>query len=116
MCVLYQMDDFIRSVVATCDYVRAKKRVKKQINLSFDEWNVWTPTPSDFLRTSQQPWQVAPPSFEEPYTQQDALMVELMLISLCGDAQLAEGQLTANLPRLSWNVIRLAKSAGNANG
>ena len=31
------MDKFIRSVIATCDYVRAKKRGKKNINLSFDE-------------------------------------------------------------------------------
>ena len=35
------MDKFIRSVIATCDFVRAKKRGKKDFNLSFDEWNVW---------------------------------------------------------------------------
>ena len=32
---------FIRTVIATCDYVKAKKRGKKDINISFDEWNVW---------------------------------------------------------------------------
>jgi alpha-N-arabinofuranosidase len=31
-----------------------------------------------------------------------------------GDAQLSDGRLTASLPRLSWNVIRLSKSAGRA--
>ena len=77
-----QMDDFIRAVVATCDHVRATKRRKKTINLAFDEWNVWTPTPSDFERVRQQPWQVAPPLFEEAYTHQDALVVGLMLITL----------------------------------
>ena len=35
------MDDFIRTVTAACDFVKAKKRSKKTINLSFDEWNVW---------------------------------------------------------------------------
>ena len=35
------MDDFIRSVTAICDYVKAKKRSRKTIHLSFDEWNVW---------------------------------------------------------------------------
>jgi len=30
------MDMFIKSVIATCDYVKAKKRSKKTINLSFD--------------------------------------------------------------------------------
>ena len=34
------MDTFIRTVIATCDYVKAKKRSKKVMNLSFDEWNV----------------------------------------------------------------------------
>jgi len=34
------MDAFIKSVIATCDYIKAKKRSKKTINLSFDEWNV----------------------------------------------------------------------------
>jgi alpha-N-arabinofuranosidase len=35
------MDDFIRTAVSTCDYVRGLKHSKKRINLSFDEWNVW---------------------------------------------------------------------------
>ena len=35
------MDEFIDSVVATCDFVQAKKRSKKTMYLSFDEWNVW---------------------------------------------------------------------------
>ncbi|MFR7573639.1 MAG: hypothetical protein ACLUVM_13555 [Blautia faecis] len=35
------MDDFISGVVIICDAVKAKKHGKKQINLSFDEWNVW---------------------------------------------------------------------------
>lgn len=35
------MDEFIRTIIATCDYVKAKKRSKKNMYLSFDEWNVW---------------------------------------------------------------------------
>ena len=35
------MDDFISGVVSICDAVKAKKHGKKNINLSFDEWNVW---------------------------------------------------------------------------
>ena len=27
--------------MAICDYVQGKKHGKKQINISFDEWNVW---------------------------------------------------------------------------
>jgi alpha-N-arabinofuranosidase len=77
-----QMDDFIRSVVATCDYVRAKKRIKKQIYLSFDEWNVWYQNENDRQIIRDEPWQVAPPLYEAPYTHEDALVVGLMLITL----------------------------------
>src|SRR5690606_35540378 len=36
-----EMDRFIRTVIATADYVKAKKRSNKTMYLSFDEWNVW---------------------------------------------------------------------------
>jgi len=77
-----QMDDFIHSVVATCDYVRAKKHLKKQLYLSFDEWNVWYQNPSDRVIMQDNPWQIAPPLFEGPYTHEDALVVGLILIVL----------------------------------
>ena len=35
------MDRFIDNIISTCDYLKAKKRSKKTINISFDEWNVW---------------------------------------------------------------------------
>lgn len=78
-----QLDDFIHSVVAICDYVRAKKRLKQQLYLSFDEWNVWYHQAAhDRQLMKEQPWQVAPPLCEEPYTLEDALVVGLMLITL----------------------------------
>ncbi len=81
------MDDFIKTVIATCDYVKAKKRSKKTINLSFDEWNVWfhsNATDDDI--TKNHPWQVAPPMLEDIYTFEDALLVGLMLITLLRNA------------------------------
>ncbi|RDU24084.1 arabinosylfuranosidase ArfA [Anaerosacchariphilus polymeriproducens] len=77
------MDAFIRTVIATCDYVKAKKRGKKNINLSFDEWNVWFHSnASDEDIIHNHPWQVAPPMLEDIYTFEDALLVGLMLITL----------------------------------
>ncbi len=77
------MDEFIRSVIATCDYVKAKKRGKKNINISFDEWNVWFHT-RDFEKDTMEnrPWQIAPPLLEDIYTFEDSLLVGLMLITL----------------------------------
>lgn len=77
------MDAFISSVIATCDFVKAKKRGKKDINLSFDEWNVWFHTrQSDDEMMCKRPWQTAPALLEDIYTFEDALLVGLMLITL----------------------------------
>jgi len=77
------MDDFIDTVTKTCDYVKAKKRSKKTINLSFDEWNVWfhsNEQDNDIYKRT--PWQVGPPLLEDIYTFEDALVVGGMLNSL----------------------------------
>ena len=77
------MDAFIETVIATCDFVQAKKRTRKQINLSFDEWNVWYHhRQHDREIMASDPWQVAPPLTEDIYTHADALLVGSMLISL----------------------------------
>jgi alpha-N-arabinofuranosidase len=74
------MDEFIRSVIAIADYVKAKKRSKKTIHLSFDEWNVWFH--SNEADRQITPWSVAPPLLEDIYTFEDALLVGSMLITL----------------------------------
>lgn len=74
------MDEFIKSVIATCDYIKAKRRSKKTINLSFDEWNVWFH--SHAADRKLESWQVAPPQLEDVYTHEDALVVGTLLISL----------------------------------
>lgn len=74
------MDQFIHSVIAICDYAKAKKRSKKDIHLSFDEWNVWFH--SNEADRQIEPWSIAPPQLEDIYTLEDALLVGSMLISL----------------------------------
>ena len=74
------MDHFIRTVVATCDYVKAKKRGRKDIHISFDEWNVWFH--SNSADAAMAAWQIAPPQLEDAYTFEDALVVGLLLITL----------------------------------
>ncbi|MEW9673923.1 alpha-N-arabinofuranosidase [Ammoniphilus sp. 3BR4] len=74
------MDNFIKTVISTADYVKAKKRSKKTLNLSFDEWNVWYHTRESDKQMA--PWQVAPPLLEDNYNFEDALVVGCALISL----------------------------------
>lgn len=77
------MEHFIKTVIATCDYIKAKKRSKKIINLSFDEWNVWFHSnQSDNDIMTNHPWQKAPALLEDIYNFEDALLVGLMLITL----------------------------------
>jgi len=75
-----EMEDFIRSVAATCDYIKAKKRSKKTMMLSFDEWNVWFHSHNADKKI--EPWQIAPPQLEDVYTMEDALVVGCLLIAL----------------------------------
>ncbi len=77
------MDRFIKTVVSTCDFVKAKKRAKKDIMLSFDEWNVWFHSDAaDSDTMGNRPWSVAPHLLEDQYNFEDALLVGLMLITL----------------------------------
>ncbi|GLX66777.1 alpha-N-arabinofuranosidase [Paenibacillus glycanilyticus] len=72
------MDSFISSVVSICDYVKAKKRSKKKLMLSFDEWNVWYHTSAN----NDKHWAVSPPILEDVYNLEDALVVGTLLITL----------------------------------
>lgn len=75
-----QMDAFIAQVVATCDFVKAKLRAKKDIMLSFDEWNVWYH--SNSADAALESWQTGAPWLEDHYTFEDALVVGGMLNAL----------------------------------
>lgn len=72
------MDEYIKSVAAICDAIKAKKHSSKTVNLSFDEWNVW------FHTSDKKPdnWEFAPHILEDIYTFEDALLVGGMLITL----------------------------------
>lgn len=79
-----EMDRFIKDVAAICDSVKAKKGSDKQINLSFDEWNVWYH--SKDADAKREPWDIAPPLLEDIYNFEDALLVGCGLITLLNNA------------------------------
>ncbi|MEV6107408.1 alpha-N-arabinofuranosidase [Streptomyces sp. NPDC051940] len=75
-----QMDAYISDLVSTADHVRAVKRAKKRIWLSFDEWNVWYAQrfPGERnLETAE-----APRLIEDTYSLTDAVVVGSLLITL----------------------------------
>lgn len=77
----YDMDDFIKTSIATCDYVKAVKRSNKTMNLSFDEWNIWYQQ-----KMQPHPWMEAPRILEDHYSLLDALAFGGMAITLLNHA------------------------------
>ncbi|MGL4337321.1 MAG: alpha-N-arabinofuranosidase [Turicibacter sp.] len=75
------MDNFIKSVCATADYVKALKRSEKTMYLSFDEWNVWYQQ-----KQVREPWKVAPEILEDRYSLLDALVFGGMGLTLLNNA------------------------------
>jgi alpha-N-arabinofuranosidase len=79
-----ELEAFIRTVIGTADFVQAKKRSRRRMNLAFDEWNVWYHSAqADRL---VEPWTVGPPLLEAVYTLEDALVVGCCLITLLRQA------------------------------
>lgn len=76
-----ELDRFIGEAVATCDYVRAKGRHKKQITLSVDEWNVWYQSRFAQIQGDLD-WATAPRLIEDTYSVVDAVVVGDLLITL----------------------------------
>ncbi|MFE6735090.1 alpha-N-arabinofuranosidase [Microbacterium sp. NPDC057650] len=80
-----EMDAFIDGVIATIDAVKAAGKHTKQVDISFDEWNVW-----DFDRFNDEEeaavaaagWREHPRLIEDTYTVTDAVVVGTFLHSL----------------------------------
>lgn len=72
------LDEFIKSVAAICDTVKAIKHSDKTVNLSLDEWNIWYHSNGE----KSEPWQVGPALLEDVYNFEDALLVGCILTTL----------------------------------
>ncbi|WP_151770033.1 arabinosylfuranosidase ArfA [Streptomyces abyssomicinicus] len=76
------MDFFIDTVVATADHVGGKKRSRKRIDISFDEWNVWYLKEHQESQKDETEWRHAPRQLEDVYTVADAVVVGNLLMTL----------------------------------
>ncbi len=83
-----KMDGFIKEVASICREIKAEKNIDKEINLSFDEWNVWY----HFRKDCEAPpkWINARPIEEETYDFADALLVGSMLTTLINNADVVK--------------------------
>ncbi len=80
------MNEFIGSVKATIEYVRAKTRSEKRVKISFDEWNIWTQS-----APRREPlWKRAPHLLEDVYTYRDALVFAGLINTLLNNCDAVE--------------------------
>lgn len=73
----YDMNEFIKTIKATADYVKTKHRSRKIMAISFDEWNVWYQKAQ-----GQANWNKAPHILEDIYNLRDALVFAGMMNTL----------------------------------
>ena len=78
------LDRAIRGIVATADHVGAKRKSRKQLHLSVDEWNVWYQ--SRFPGQDVLKYDDPPALIEDVYDVADAVVVGSLLITLLNHA------------------------------
>ena len=99
------MDQYIRTMVSICDYVKAKRRGNKDVMLSFDEWNVWYH--SYEADTKIVHWTKAPAQSEEDYTMLDALVFGSCFLTLIKHCDRVKMALVAQLVNVLAPIISL---------
>jgi alpha-N-arabinofuranosidase len=75
------MERQIKEVIATCDYVKSRKRSKKTMKLSFDEWNVWREPDIEYT-----PWQTGCPYDWVKFHMEDALVFGSAMLTILRNA------------------------------
>ena len=75
-----KLDRYIGTVSGVIDYVKAKTRSKRDVKISFDEWNVWYhERKQDAERMRDWDWPEAPRLLEDIYNFEDVLQVGCIL-------------------------------------
>ncbi len=76
-----KLDRYVGTVASIIQYVKAKKRSKKDVYISFDEWNVWyhSNEQDKKILEGNDGWPHAPGLLEDIYNFEDVLMVGLAL-------------------------------------
>ena len=103
------LQEYISTVEGTIDYVKAKKRSKKQIKISFDEWNPWYHSrdmqTQNFLDKNLSEWPKAPPLYEDMYNILDTLLVGTVLNTFINNSHIVKigcmAQLVNVIPAIS---------------
>ena len=77
----HKLDDYIGTVAGVINFIKAKRRSKKDVYISFDEWNVWyhSRVQDQAILEGNSGWPHAPALLEDIYNFEDVLQVGLIL-------------------------------------
>lgn len=77
----HKLDTYISTVEGTINLVKANKRSKRDVTISFDEWNVWyhSNTADRAILEGNEGWPTAPRLLEDIYNFEDVLQVGCIL-------------------------------------
>ncbi|MCR5033347.1 MAG: alpha-N-arabinofuranosidase [Lachnospiraceae bacterium] len=77
------MERYIDLVCGIADLEKTKRKSKKTLEISFDEWGVWSTSDTEVQKwVEEHPWQSAPPLGEQIYSMEDALLFASMMMVL----------------------------------
>ena len=81
------LENYIHTVSGICDVVKSKRRSKRNINISIDEWGVWEIPGSEVEKdVNSRDWEIAPSFSEQIYTMEDTLLFASMLMAMVKNA------------------------------
>lgn len=101
------LDNQLEGIIAAADYVRAKKKKKKTIGLSLDEWNVvYRP----HGKVPDEKWTKAPHEIEDTYSMEDVILFGALLNSIINHSDRVKIACLAQLV----NVIAPIMTSDNA--
>jgi alpha-N-arabinofuranosidase len=77
----HKLDNYIETIASTIRYVKSKKRSKRDVHISFDEWNVWYHSNEQDRKIleGRDGWPHAPHLLEDIYNFEDVLQVGCIL-------------------------------------
>ncbi len=95
------MERYIDLVCGIADLEKAKRKSRKTLNISFDEWGVWSTPDYEVQKwVDEHPWQIAPPLGEQIYSMEDALLfasMMMVLVKKCGRVHIGCQSLLTNI-------------------
>lgn len=113
---LAQSEDFenyIATARGAIRVIKSKKRSRKNMFISVDEWGVWAHAPEDVTQqVNDSPWQIAPSISEQIYTMEDALLFASMLMTIIRNSDIIKIACQSLLVNISACIM--TKKGGEA--